>query len=294
MRCPPVVSLKKQKALSDNRVRVASPAKLNLHLAILGKRPDGYHEIESVVERISLFDYVDITRTRGSAITFSCNVPALENSDNLCVRAARLVQSACRLQPGFSITLRKKIPVGSGMGGGSSNAAAVICGINALCGLGLSETDAYKLGAQLGSDVNFFLSGASFALMRGRGESIEPLSGKCLRHTVIWPGGALSTARVYKNMNAKLTKYLSNVNILRHALEKGDTRLLQIAVSNALEPAALALSGRLARAKRFFDNQGWCTRVTGSGSAFFTIGKHTHVPIHAYPAGCLRFSVETI
>ncbi|MCM8820097.1 MAG: 4-(cytidine 5'-diphospho)-2-C-methyl-D-erythritol kinase, partial [Candidatus Omnitrophica bacterium] len=221
-----IVSLQKHNSIYGSRVKILSPAKLNLYLNVLGKYPInskffGYHKIESIMERISIFDEISIEVKRKSDILLYSNYKYLETQDNLCLKAAKLLKKLYKIPYGFKIFLKKNIPIGAGLGGGSSNAASTILGIDALLNLKLSLRELYSCGEALGSDVNFFLSQSPFALVYGRGEGVERFGGKILKHCIFWPKVSLSTATVYKAFNMKLTKFLSNANILRYAIIKG-------------------------------------------------------------------------
>jgi len=266
-----ILSLRRQKNCYGSRISLLSPAKLNLYLNILGKLPSGYHRIESLVERVSLCDRIGITVTKTPDIRISCNDKKLAVCDNLCCRAARLVQEKFGLPWGFDIALTKKIPVGAGLGGGSSNAASVIIAINALLRLKMSQKVMFELGARLGSDVNFFLAQTQYAFIYGRGEKVVPFTGRFLRHWVIWPGVHLSTALVYSKYTSKLTNIFNNAKILRYAVTKGDTVLVKENLYNALEKSALSASSELKQAQEQLLAQGVFCRVTGSGSALYTI-----------------------
>ena len=155
------------------RVTIETPAKVNLTLEVLGKRDDGYHEIASVMQAVSLFD--TLTLSKAEAVKLISDVPELGTRDNLVYRAAELIKRAKRVDDGVEIRLKKGIPIAAGMGGGSSDAAATLLGLNCFWELGLDTKKLEALAAQLGSDVPFFLSGGS-ALSEGRGELISPLS----------------------------------------------------------------------------------------------------------------------
>lgn len=266
-----IVSLKSAKNFYGSKIKVLSPAKINLYLNILGKYPSGFHKIESIAERISLFDEITITVAKHNDIKIYCNKRNLANRENLCVKAARLLKEKYKINFGFDIHLRKRIPVGSGLGGGSSNAALTILAIDKLCRLNLNKNTLYKLGSSIGSDVNFFLAQSRFAVINGRGEKVLPIEGKTLKHTVIWPNVSLATSRVYGSYRAKLTKFLNNVKILVYALKKGDNCLVRDNIFNALENSALCLCLELSAAKNMLLRNGVFARVTGSGSAIYTL-----------------------
>ncbi|MSQ33157.1 MAG: 4-(cytidine 5'-diphospho)-2-C-methyl-D-erythritol kinase [Dehalococcoidia bacterium] len=147
-------------------------AKLNLTLEVLGRRPDGYHEVRSVLQTIDLHD--TLTLEPASTLDLHCDRSELQGDDNLVLQAARLLQKMAGGSPGARITLHKRIPLAAGLGGGSSDAAAALLGLNRLWGLGLAAGDLAPLAAQLGSDVPFFLQGGT-ALVEGRGEVVVPL-----------------------------------------------------------------------------------------------------------------------
>ena len=154
-------------------MQVLAPAKINLSLKVLGKRPDGFHEIETLISPISLHDKIDIEKQKGW-IDFSCDDPTLSSGDdNLVVRAAKLFFERAKIECGVSIKLEKKIPHGAGLGGGSSDAAATLRGLNELFKSKLSREELAKLGSEIGSDVAFFLF-ESAAICKGRGEIVKP------------------------------------------------------------------------------------------------------------------------
>lgn len=294
MSLPLIVSLKRQNNFYGSKVEILSPAKINLYLNILGKYQGGFHRIESVVERISLFDTITIEVTSAPRIKILSNEISIEKEDNLCVRAAELLKKELKLPFNFNIFLNKRIPIGAGLGGGSSNAASTILGIASLLNLKLTKPQLYRLGSKLGSDVNFFLSQSSFAVIHGRGEKIVPFFGKKIRHFIVWPGITLSTKKVYQETRVKLTKFLSNVKILKYALNRGDVFLVKKNIFNVLEKSALGLCKPMDEVKQFFNNQGIFCKVTGSGSALYTIFEKTHYKIDGLlPEEWLGFEVQT-
>jgi len=154
-------------------MQILAPAKINLSLRILGKRPDGFHEIETLISPISLYDKIDIEK-QNRWIDFSCDDPTLSTGDdNLVVRAARSFFERTKIKSGVSIKLEKKIPHAAGLGGGSSDAASTLRALNQLFDAKLSHEELAKLGSAIGSDISFFLS-ESAALCKGRGEIVEP------------------------------------------------------------------------------------------------------------------------
>ncbi len=152
-------------------MNIRAYAKINIGLHILRRRSDGYHDIETLFHQIDWHDEITLERTDGK-ITFSTDSPKLKDSPNLCVRAAQLLQSNASARFGAIIHLRKNIPIGAGLGGGSSDAAAVLKGLNLLWNLNLSDEQLADLSIQLGADVPFFIFGGT-AFGKGRGEILE-------------------------------------------------------------------------------------------------------------------------
>jgi 4-diphosphocytidyl-2-C-methyl-D-erythritol kinase len=299
---PLVVSLKKQKKFYGSKITIFSPAKINLYLNIIGEYQDpalggkSFHQLESIVERLSLRDLITIKIKKKPAVEIFSNIKSLKNPKNLCVRAVNLLREKFRIPFGFDIILKKKIPIGSGLGGGSSNAASTLIGMNSLLNLGLDKSDLYKFGAFLGSDVNFFLSESKFAFLEGRGECITPLDiDTRFNHLIIWPGIQLSTRRVYEHARVKLTKFFNNVKIIRYALKKADIFLLQKNTFNALERAAFSACYALEKVKKRLEKEGVFSQLTGSGSAFYTIGEMPSVSKlrRILPKQWLIFKVQT-
>lgn len=187
-------------------IRVLAPAKVNLTLKILRKREDGYHDIESLVQKISIYDRITIAEADEPGIHLACTDPSLPvGPDNLAFRAAQLLLKKYRLQDmGVSIHLEKGIPHGAGLGGGSSDAAAVLMGINSLLKLSGTRDELIEVGMEIGSDVPLFLF-PSPALITGRGERVEP-SPILINavFVVVFPGFGVSTSWAYSNF--RLTK----------------------------------------------------------------------------------------
>jgi 4-diphosphocytidyl-2-C-methyl-D-erythritol kinase len=156
-------------------VQFLAPAKINLSLRVLRRREDGFHEIESLMCPVSIFDTLVISHHEGAGLEFVCDDPTLPTGDdNLVVRAAKLFCEACGFEPRLQIALTKRIPHGAGLGGGSSDAATTLIGLNRLFDAKLKNEALAAMAAELGSDVPFFIY-QSAAVIRGRGESVEPV-----------------------------------------------------------------------------------------------------------------------
>jgi 4-diphosphocytidyl-2-C-methyl-D-erythritol kinase len=180
-------------------MQFSAPAKINLSFRIKDRRADGFHEIETLMVPISLADRITIERVGDDdGIQFTCDDPSLPaGDDNLVVRAARLFQKRTKITAGITIALEKKIPHGAGLGGGSSDAASTLLGLNELFAAGLQRDDLLQLAAQLGSDVPFFVV-RSAAVCRGRGEIVEPTSlATKLRLVLFKPDFAVPTPWAY-------------------------------------------------------------------------------------------------
>jgi len=155
-------------------MQILAPAKINLSLRILNRRPDGFHEIETLISPISLYDKIDIEK-QSRWIDFSCNDPSIpRGDDNLVVRAAKRFLEATKVKGGVAIALKKKIPHGAGLGGGSSDAASTLLALNEVFETKLPREALAKIAESIGSDVPFFIS-QSPAICRGRGELVTPI-----------------------------------------------------------------------------------------------------------------------
>jgi 4-diphosphocytidyl-2-C-methyl-D-erythritol kinase len=213
-----------------------TPAKVNLGLHILGKREDGFHELETLFQMVNWCDEIKIEcLSRGLELV--CNQPDIPtDKGNLVIRAAHILQARyperCK---GARIHLNKNIPHGAGLGGGSGNAAGVLLGLNFLWGLKLKREDLISVASELGSDVPFFLF-SPCAIGRGRGEILEPVKNSIRFYVLmVYPGFAVPTASVYGNLKLKLTKRENNISILKNFLLQSEFAQLGATWSNDLE-----------------------------------------------------------
>lgn len=192
-------------------LEVLAPAKLNIRLKITGRRPDGYHELESIMAPVGIFDRLRLTRTRERAIRLEClGLPLPASRDNLAYRAAEAFFSRVRATAGVSIQLTKAIPVAAGLGGGSSDAAVTLMALNRLWGDRLSLPALEDLAVGLGADVPFFLRKCP-CIARGIGEILEPLKAwPKFWYLVVSPAIAVSTAWAYENLKLELTTLENN------------------------------------------------------------------------------------
>jgi 4-diphosphocytidyl-2-C-methyl-D-erythritol kinase len=250
-------------------LRVRSFAKINLGLSVLGRRTDGYHEIRTIFQTISLCDELEIRPS--NQLELSCeNLPDTPNEENLIWKAAAALAAKTAEKRGASITIRKKIPMGAGLGGGSSNAAATLLGLCRFWNISPPESDLSAIAAGLGSDVHFFLSGGT-AMGSGRGEIVELLPDIPAEHlVVIFPGVHVSTAEAYRSLNLGLTSpaRAHKIYSLYSQVQKGKAFLAEI--FNDFEASVLAACPPIMEAKRFLEERGAITTLlSGSGSSVF-------------------------
>jgi 4-diphosphocytidyl-2-C-methyl-D-erythritol kinase len=183
-------------------LRLKAHAKINLTLEVIGKRPDGYHNLASIMQTVALHDEIEIEEA--DDLTLDCDVPGLSGDSNLVLVAARALREVAGLNDGARIVLRKSIPEAAGLGGGSSDAATVLKGLNRLWGAGLDDRELASLAAGIGSDVPFLLRGGT-ALVQGRGEDVTPLPAAAIEWIVL-----LTPAVSVENKTAALFSKLGN------------------------------------------------------------------------------------
>ena len=248
-------------------LRVA-PAKINLVLRVLRKRPDGYHDLASVMQQISIYDELHFT-LRPEGIVLQCPGTDLPtNEDNLIYRAARSIFNYAGYKAGVEINLNKKIPSAAGLGGGSSDAATTLMALNDLCSLNVSQTELMKIGAKLGADVPFFIFGKS-AFAAGIGDRLQPLPDLPKLYLVlINPPFPLATKMVYENLNLTLTKKKNNYSIPRFYALGDVVRELY----NDLEAVSLTMHPELSDFKQLLVKEGALgALMSGSGPTLFGI-----------------------
>ncbi|OGW74784.1 MAG: 4-(cytidine 5'-diphospho)-2-C-methyl-D-erythritol kinase [Omnitrophica bacterium RBG_13_46_9] len=229
-----------------------APAKVNLYLRILGKRSDGYHDIETIFERIALFDKIVLSSLKGSGPgergikIFSDHPDVPVDKDGLVYKTVDMLKRRFNISKGIEVRIFKRIPVASGLGGGSSDAAAILTGLNKLWKLSLSSAELIEFGKTLGADIPFFLSGSSFALAEGRGDKIVPLDWKMRWwHLLVYVPIRLFSKDIYemysKNVASDLTREPQITKILP----------LDAAAKSDRDKGSLARPGK---AERLFPN----------------------------------------
>lgn len=241
-----------------------APAKLNLFLHVTGRRPDGKHLLQSAFVLINLCDTIDITLRDDDRIVRTGDVVGDIEKD-LCVRAARALQSATGMRLGAEIHLEKRIPSQAGMGGGSSDAATVLLALNRLWNLGLSRTELMRLGLTLGTDVPFFLFGQN-AWAEGIGDELRPISLPSSQFLVVWPGRGLSTAEIFSHPSLTRNTKSEKMEVFSDFVRHHGSPLFG---HNDLQIVAERLEPRVSDALTRIRQGGFEARMTGSGSAVF-------------------------
>ncbi len=270
-------------------IRMMAPAKLNLYLKVIGRRPDGFHEVEMVMQAISLVDSIEIKVgdfAQGHPV-YPAQSPSLEvkgwdprvempsPKDNLVIQAIELLQRKYRLPP-VHVTLTKQIPVEAGLAGGSSDAAAVLKGLNLLFDLQISQNQLMELGLELGSDVPFCLYGGT-ALAAGRGEQLSSLPPFPKSYFVLFkPPFGVSTARVYKALSAPPLvnrdgeKHPLGATQILSGLENSNLKEIALGLENDMEGVVLNWHSQL---KEWLTTMGDCgalaAMMSGSGPTIF-------------------------
>ena len=263
-------------------MRLLANAKVNWSLSVLGKREDGYHELDMIMQSVSLCDTLIIRpsdslflRARGAL------VPADDN--NLVLKAARVLRSLTGARSGAEFELCKRIPVGGGLGGGSADAAAALLGLNLMWNLGLTEPELYQAAQACGADVPFLLRGG-LARVRGIGERIEPLPcAKSYPVVIVQPCKGLSTPQVFGAFDALDSPPRNpDPQAVAAALEAGDVHALAASMGNVLEAAAVPQRPEIAVCAQMLEHYGALrAQMTGSGSAVVALFADRHVAEHA-------------
>ena len=249
---------------SSQTLELHSPAKLNLFLHIIGRRFDGYHLLQSVFQLIDWCDIVTLKLIPQNEVRRIDPIPGLAPEQDLVVRAANLLKDFCRIQTGVEISLQKNIPIGAGLGGGSSDAATTLIGLNALWDLKLDKQTLSSLGLKLGADVPFFIFGKN-AFVEGIGEQIQEVAVETQDFLVIFPNQGIATASIFQA--PKLTR--------DHAPITTDDFLAspQLKQSNDCQAVAVRICPEVKQALDWISQAvpGSEPRMSGSGSSVFAV-----------------------
>lgn len=247
-------------------ITLLAPAKINLCLAVLARRPDGYHEVEMLMQMVGLYDEVTVSTT-GEGVTVSCDSVAVPGGEgNIAWKAAAAMLHEAG-GGGLSVRIRKRIPVAAGLGGGSSNAAAVLSGADKLLGTGLDRAALARIGTGIGMDVPFFFFGP-LAVARGRGEILSPLPAlPNFWVLLVNPGFETSTAWAYKNLNLRLTRKVDCTRIAGLSI-----RNIAHELHNDLESVTAEAHPIIKKIEeRLLDRGALGARMSGSGPTVFGI-----------------------
>jgi len=265
---------KKQFDNVDQGLLVRAPAKINLSLLVAGKRTDGFHEIETLMAKVTLYDELVIQQDPNAGVVVQCAGPfwAPQGKDNLVHRACELLLSECGCKTGIKVSLTKNIPAGSGLGSASSDAAAALLGLKKLLALAIESADLARIAARLGSDVGFFLDGP-LALCTGRGEKVHGLDGGFdFTAVLVLPDVSVSTADVYANYRHEPSLYHTFSRQLRPLIEKKRFDLVTRICANMLEKSCFDLYRELAELKAKIESlEVGPVCLSGSGSAMFCV-----------------------
>ena len=203
--------------LANGKIYLKSPAKINLYLEVIGKRVDGFHELAMIMQNIDLSDFLELEINNEGLIKLETDCSELSiSSDNLIVKSANLLRKKSNIEYGANMFLRKNIPIGAGLAGGSSNAAATLIGLNKLWNLNLDNKTLYSLSSKLGSDIPFFINGG-IQLCFGRGEILEKLDSNFEYGVLLLknPNVSVSTADTYKKYSSSFCdKYLTSEEMI--------------------------------------------------------------------------------
>ncbi len=257
------------------KIKLKAPGKINWTLDVLGKRPDGYHQVEMLMQSIDLWDEVILSDCHDENHTIhirgnSDRMPLDES--NLAVKAARLIMNNFGITSGLEIEIIKNIPMEAGLAGGSTDAAAVLAGLNALWQLGISTSELAELGTKLGADVPFCITGGT-AVARGIGEEIQslpPLKGIWL--VLVKPPFGMSTVAAYQGLDLKSKKTNPDWKLVYELLQSGKLSELNGNLGNALESVTKAHHPEIGRLKDCMIQAGaFASSMTGSGPTVFGV-----------------------
>ncbi len=251
------------------RFSLQAPAKINWFLSVLGRRSDGYHDIVSPMQCVSLFDVLDFEESDRIELESGMDIPP---KDNLVYRAAVLLRDRVSHKGGARITLRKEIPAAAGLGGGSSDAAFTLIGLNRLWGLRLTKEELMGVAASVGSDVPFFINGP-FSLIERRGEKVTALSpGSSVSLLLVNPGVPVSTAWAYGAFRPELTKNEVDIKLFCQALAGKDFPSLARMIFNDLERPVIGRYPAVAEIKKMLVANGAVVScMSGSGPTVFGV-----------------------
>ena len=253
-------------------IELKSRAKINLSIDVLGKREDGYHLVEMIMQTIDLYDIINITENDIDEININSNsldIPL--NKNNIVYKAAEVLKERFNIKSGLNIFIQKNIPVAAGMAGGSCNAAAVLVGLNKLWDLKLSEKQLQEIGLTLGADVPFCISGNA-ALAQGIGEELTYIKGlpKDTSILICKPNLFVSTKDVYQGLDLDNIKDRPDNKLLIKCLEEGNIKVLSENMVNVLESVTSKMHEEILDIEKvMLDNNALGSMMSGSGPTVF-------------------------
>jgi len=256
-------------------IEIAAPAKVNLVLKVLNKRKDSYHDLHTLFERISLSDKITISRMK-KGIIVTCDKPVTRKaSDNIVYKAAELILKTAKIDSGLKIDIKKRIPIAAGLGGGSSDAASTLIGINKLFNIGMSRERLVRLGSMLGADVPFFIYDTPYAVGKGIGDKLNKVNSRLkLFHILIYPGFKLATKDVYARVGGESELGLTRKRPDAKITIPKDWDSLESLMRNDLEDAAVQVRPIIGRIIRCLATSlGRRFMVSGSGPSVFCLYK---------------------
>jgi 4-diphosphocytidyl-2-C-methyl-D-erythritol kinase len=255
-------------ATRRSSLHLKTPAKINWFLSVLRKRQDGYHDIETLIQCIELYDDLLFSYSDNIEVISDLDMPL---EDNLIYKAAFFLKKYTSYQKGVKISLQKNIPVSAGLGGGSSDAAYTLLGLNKFWNLGLSKNELSRLGLEIGSDIPFFLNGPS-AFVEGRGEKITTVHiDSCVIFLLVKPPASVSTGWAYQNID-KLTKRTVDIKLFCQVLNNKDFTYLSGMLNNDLEGVVIKrfpVVGEIK--KKLLEKGAVISAMSGSGPTVFGV-----------------------
>lgn len=255
-------------------MRFSSPCKINLHLGITGKLPNGYHTLETIFTEVPWYDYITITPNDSGEIVVKSSIKLCDMEDNLCYKGAKLLKDYIGFDGGCEIYLEKHLPFGAGLGGGSANCATVLKALNSIWNLNLNSEKLKSLGVKLGADIPFFIDGGT-AIATGIGDQLSSIENriKDLYLLIIYKNIHISTPWAYKSLNFSLTERKSCTTfsaVALRGLEMGDL----INFYNDFEPAVFRSFPEIESMITNLNQHGaFYSRMSGSGSSVFGLFK---------------------
>ncbi|MFR6018913.1 MAG: 4-(cytidine 5'-diphospho)-2-C-methyl-D-erythritol kinase [Paraclostridium sordellii] len=267
-----------------NSIGLKSRAKINLSIDVLGKRQDGYHIVEMIMQTIDLYDNLKITQIEEDSIKIKSNSQDIPlNQDNIVYKAANILKEKFNIKKGIEISIQKNIPVAAGMAGGSSNAAAVLVGLNRIWDLGLNQLELKDIALQLGADVPFCITGGS-ALAQGIGEELTDIKGlnEKIYILICKPNIFVSTKEVYQSLDMNEIKKRPDNQKLIDALQVNDVKYVSENMVNVLEEVTSSKYNEINQIERIImDNKALGSMMSGSGPTVFGLFDNKEYAIRA-------------